>query len=151
MKTITEHLNELSASIPAIKASQEAGVISKLFCSFFFDKEKKTEAELKEALEWFLDGGSFASHWRESLPYGERKNSKKRQKTTWFLAEKGGVEFQLGHATVKNYVGDFWERGAEALVKSALCKEGEFSYYNNSFINYVLEKGVEFKDLGEKK
>lgn len=151
METITNQLDAVAAALPIIQNAKDSKVISSFFCSFAIDKDGKTADELKEILNWFLDGGKFTSYWKESVPYGERKNSKKRDKTTWFTAEKSGITFQLGHATVKNYVGNFWERGAEALVRSALCKEGEFSYYNHSFIQYVQEKGVEFTDLGEKK
>jgi hypothetical protein len=151
METITDQLNAVAAAIPVIQSAENSKVLSSFFCSFAINRDGKTAEELKEIINWFVDGGKFTSYWKESLPYGERKNSKKRQKTTWFFAEKSGVTFQLGHVTVKNYVGDFWERGAEALVKSALCKAGEFSYYNNSFVNYALESGAEFTDLGEKK
>ena len=106
---------------------------------------------MKEILDWFLDGGTFTTHWCESVPYGERKNSKKRHKTFFFNVQKKCFRFQLGHTTQKNYDPCFWERGAEALVSSALCKSGEFSYYNNSFIGYVRENGAIFQDLGEKK
>jgi hypothetical protein len=146
---ITQHLDAVAAVIPTITEAKKNKVISSSFCSVSFYREDKTKEELIEALNWFLDGGEFTSHWREKVPFGERKNSKKREKTTWFNVEKNGIEFQLGHTTIKNYIGDFWERGAEALVRNALCKEGEFSYYNHSFVKYVLEQGAVFEDLGE--
>lgn len=149
--TTTEKLNKLAQLAALVAETKEEGFLGSLFTSVYIKRDGKTAEEMKETLDWFLDGGSFTSYWKEKVPFGERKNSKKREKTTWFFAVKNGVEMQLGHATTKNYIGDFWERGAEALVKNALCKEGEFSYYNHSFVNYVLEKGVQFKDLGEKK
>lgn len=147
----TAQLNALAACHETIQQAKDSKLVSSFFSTFSIDKDKKTQEEMQEILDWFMDGGTFTSHWRESVPYGERKNSKKRDKTTWFCASKKGIEMQLGHATVKNYIGNFWERGAEAFVKNALCKEGEFSYYNHSFVNYVLDKGVQFTDLGEKK
>lgn len=149
--TTTETLDQLASFRSTIQAAQDQKLISSYFSTFTLNKDGRTKEELVEVLQWFLNGGKFTSYWKESVPYGERKNSRKRQKITWFLAEKSGVEFQLGHVTVKNYVGDFWEKGCEALVKNALCKDGEFSYYNNSFVKYVLENGVEFDDQGEKK
>lgn len=149
--TITQQLDSLASCYETIKESKDSKLIGGLFSSFYINRDNKTASELKEILDWFLSGGEFTSYWKESLPYGERKNSKKRNKTTWFNVSKKGIEFQLGHVTVKNYIGDFWERGAEALVKSALCKDGEFSYYNNSFVDYALKNGAVFTNLGEKK
>jgi hypothetical protein len=151
MKNNTTLLNALASCFEVIEKSKESKLLGGLFSSFYINKENKTKEELEEILSWFLDGGEFSSYWKESSPYGERKNSKKRQKTTWFFAKKKGIDFQLGHITASNYSKDFWEMGAEMLVKSALCKEGEFSYHNNSFVDYVLKKGATFKDLGEKK
>jgi hypothetical protein len=149
--TITQQLDALAACYETIKQAKESKIINTFFSTFSIEKDHKTAEEMKEILNWFVDGGTFTTYWRESVPYGERKNSKKRQTTTWFNVSKKGIEFQLGHTTSKNYIADFWERGVESLVKSALCKEGEFSYYNGSFIDYVLEKDVAFTDLGEKK
>jgi hypothetical protein len=147
---ITQHLDAVAAVIPTITEAKNNKVISSCFYSVSFHRENKTKEELIEALNWFLDGGKFTSHWKEEIPFRARKNSKKREKTTWFNVQKNGIEFQLGHTTIKNYVGDFWERGAEALVRNALCsKEGGFSYYNHSFVKYVLERGAVFEDLGE--
>lgn len=106
---------------------------------------------MKEILDWFVNGGKFTSYWRESVPYGERKNSKKRDKTFFFFAEKNGITFQLGHTTEKNYKENFWSHAADVFVKNALCKEGEFSYYNLSYVHYLKSKEVVFEDLGEKK
>jgi len=146
---ITQHLDAVAAIIPVINAAKDNKILRSFFCSVSFDYEDKIREEMIEALNWFLDGGEFTSRWREKVPFGERKNSKKREKTTWFNVQKNGIEFQLGHTTIKNYIGDFWERGAEAFVQRALCKEGEFSYYNHSFVKYVLEQGAVFEDLGE--
>jgi len=141
METITDQLNSLATSVSLINEAKEKGILSSFFCSFSFEPEGKSESELKEALDWFIDGGSFTSYWKESVPYGERKNSKKKEKTTWFRVKKKGIELLLGHVTVKNYDPSFREIGAEALVNCA---------HNDSFINYVKSKGVDFKDEGQK-
>jgi len=150
METITDQLNSLVASVSLINEAKRKGILSSLLSSFDFEPKSKSESQLKEALDWFVDGGLFTSYWKESVPYGERKNSKKKRKTTWFWAKKKGIKFLLGHVTVKNYDPSFWEIGAEELVKSAICREGGFCAQNGSFINYVKSKGVDFKDEGQK-
>jgi hypothetical protein len=87
---IKHHLNAVAAVIPVIDAAKDNKVISSFFCSVSFNKDNKTREELIEALNWFLDGGQFTSRWREGVPFGERKNSKKREKTTWFNVQKNG-------------------------------------------------------------
>lgn len=151
METITQKLDALSSLSGLIQDMKDSKIISTFSSTFSIEKDHKTREEFQEIIKWFLDGGEFTTHWRESVPYGERKNSKKKQVTTWFNASKKGIDFQLGHKTTINYNQSWMERGAELLVKNALCKEGEFSYYNGSFISYALENGAEFKDLGEKK
>ena len=79
METITDQLNSLVASVSLINEAKRKGILSSLLSSFDFEPKSKSESQLKEALDWFVDGGLFTSYWKESVPYGERKNSKKKR------------------------------------------------------------------------
>jgi hypothetical protein len=104
----------------------------------------------KGVAEWFAEGTLY-TYRKVSTPFGKRKNSRKKDTTSYFMAERGMLRCQLGHQTTENYVPDFWTRAGRNLVQSALQKEGEFSYYNFSYVNHMQGLGKTFEDRGEKK
>lgn len=157
MSNATQYLDQLAAALNAARLADNQQLISSIggiaknvhISLSSGGILEQTEEFKKGVVEWFLKG-KLTTYRKVSVPYGERKNSKKKQTTQFFCAERDGLFVQLGHKTTKNYQPCFWERGAENLVKSALCKAGEFSYHNESFVDYALQLGAKFEDLGEK-
>lgn len=109
---------------------------------------ERPEQEAKEILDWFLDGGHLETCTKTRIPYGERKNSKKREVTKYFSMVKGCMRCQIGHSTTQNFQDDFWTAGFKRMLAAP---KGKFCYQNHSFIAYVMEKNPNIVDLGEKK
>jgi hypothetical protein len=149
------YLDNLATTLEAARNADPLKVLSPISVGeraiLSLSTERDWSVEFKQGLVKWFSKGALSSYYKIDTPYGERKNSKKKERTTYYNAERDGLKVQLGHTTSKNYRPDFWERGAEALVKSAICKEGEFSYSNGSYLAEMLSLGVMFEDLGEKK
>jgi len=105
------------------------------------------EKEAREILDWFLDGGILETSVTVKTPYGERKNSRKKDTTKFFVFAKGCVKSQIGHISTQNYQEDFWAKAINTLIAKPI---GNFCYENKSFIAYALDHGAIIKDLGEK-
>lgn len=153
----------IAQRLDAIKAAQEALIKlndnnGKPFLKSIFSPDKlflsmsepRPVQEAREILDWFLDGGHIKTHRKVSTPYGERKNSKKRDTTQYFTAVKGYVQSQIGHITTQNYKDDFWRHAIKSIITPA-CDPEMFCYRNNSYINYVMASNPKVIDLGEEK
>ena len=152
IKDKLDAINEAAKVINEVKENDNLlGVLSGGSICIDNTEKEKTKEDWIEILNWFIDGGEFTVTFRQSTPYGKRKNSKEVRTTHTYVAKKGEVTLQVGHENTLNYNPDFWEAGAEAFVNSVFKKDGEFSYYNNSFLSFLLDKGVKFKDLGKSK
>lgn len=120
-------------------------VPDELFISLSTERD---EQEAKDILDWFLDGGHIETHFRVSTPYGERKNSKKKNTTKFFVFKKGCISSQIGHLSTQNYTDDFFSMVIKKMIAAPADK---FCYGNGSFISYAMERNPKVIDLGEKK
>lgn len=152
-----EYLSNLAEKVNAAREADPIGIVSSIsgiadsvWVSLTNDSIKNQSVEFKQGLvAWFLSG-RLTTYRKTSTAIGARKNSRKKETTQYFIAERDGLKVQFGHVTTLNYQPDFWEMGGRLLAQSVLCKEGEFSYSNKSYIDYALELGAKFEDLGER-
>lgn len=129
------------------KFMQSLFVPDELFISLSVER---SEQEAKEILDWFLDGGRIETHFKVSTPYGERKNSKKRNTTKFFVFKKGCISSQIGHLSTQNYTDDFFSMVIKKMIASSV-DANKFCYQNGSFIAYAMARDPQVIDLGEKK
>ena len=147
--------------LDAIRANQEALIalnnvggkkfLQSIFCPddvFVSLSSDRDMQEAKEILDWFLDGGHIETHTTVKTPYGERKNSRKKNTTKFFVFVKGCMRSQIGHITTQNYHDDFWSHAMKRLIAAPADK---FCYQNGSFIACAMERNPQIVDLGEKK
>ena len=113
------------------------------------ENKRLSQETIKEILDWFIQNGAkFVSEFRIEAPMFERKNTKKRERTTWYRLEKGNMIFNLSHVSESmNFNRSVWEE-----VGRWLCNENEaLGYYNKGMLEYVKKSGLPLIDLGEKK
>ena len=147
LDAIKKNQEELIAlnNVDGKKFMRSIFVPDELFISLSVERDSR---EAKEILDWFLDGGHVETHFTVSTPYGERKNSKKKNVTKFFVFKKGCICSQIGHLTTRNCTDDFFSTVIKKMIATPADK---FCYNNDSFISYAMERNVKVIDLGEKK
>lgn len=151
----SEYLSNLAAALNAARNADPLNIMSNI-CgvskTVHISATQKSFIDLPEEFrrgvaEWFANG-KLTCYRKTDVPYGERKNSKKKITTTYFNAERDGLTIQLGHKNERNYQPSWMESGVEAMLSSN--HTGACQYDKCGIVNYILSLGKTFEDLGEK-
>jgi hypothetical protein len=89
-------------------------------------------------IDWFLSKPEtiLLSYSETRLPYGERKNSKKRDTTTWYKLVYENLTYSLGHITKTNYEAD---RHWASKLGQMFVQESKDKDYSYQFLYKELE------------